>query len=214
MGTKHANRIGLAEQIKIADWLKANWESRVVKNAMSANECANTIANECGIAKLTDGNVRGVMQRLFPQWDFMHAATNPDIPGTANANIAGRLEAIEQQQAEWNKWLEKFGKAREGITDNLHQDFKNLYEEMRQWSECFDKKLGDIRENVIKQIQEQVKELAEAIVRMNSRLAHAEKEFGIKPMTSFLPPSGSKPVDNSAKNVSGYAGPTPHIKPR
>lgn len=166
------NRIGLAEQVKVGEWLRENWESRVIKNAMSVGEVADTIAKDKGIPKLTPGNVRGVMKELFPQWNFIHAADNPDLPGMANARLSERLNDVENQQAEWNKWLDQWGKSRELITENLL--------------------------TLHNQLEEKVKELEAAIVRMNGRLANLEKELGVKPMTSFLPPEVSKvpPVHN------------------
>jgi hypothetical protein len=113
----------LADQVKAVDWLKENWETRVLPEKLSSQEIVDAIASEKGVPKITKGNLQTIMGNVFPQWTL-------PLP-----RLGSRFSAT---------------------------DFDEL---------C--RRVSDMDEK-----------LAAAL----DRIAHLEKEFGVKPMTAFLPP--------------------------
>ena len=119
------NVLKLPDNIKVVEWLRENWEKRVQANRMTAQDIADAVSQEKGIEKVTQGNIYGVLDAVFPQWKL------PRIPKHLNVDARdfdARITKLEQQN-----------------------DF-----------------------------------LASKLEALMSEIDHLKKEFGVKPMTSFL----------------------------
>ncbi len=89
---KSNNVLHLTDTLKVVDWLRENWEKRVQANKMTAQDIADAVAKEKGIEKVTMGNVYGILEKVFPQWQL------PRVPKHLNVdarNIDDRLAKIE-----------------------------------------------------------------------------------------------------------------------
>lgn len=118
MGKANANRLGLNDQLKIVEWLKENWERRVIAEKLSATQVADITARELGIEKVTDGNIRGILLQCFPQWDFKHAMTPGGGIDTLR-NVITRVDELAHKLEEANR-----------IIDRLHDRIASLEREL------------------------------------------------------------------------------------
>ncbi len=65
---KQRNVLSLPDQLKVIEWLRENWDRRVIRDQMYAPEITDAIANEKGIEKIVTRNVLSIIKQVFPQW--------------------------------------------------------------------------------------------------------------------------------------------------
>ena len=103
---KTPNVLTLVEGIQLHDWMKENWEKKVKANKWTQEQTARRVSSELGF-HVTEGNIRKLLDTMFPQFNYMHAAPNSTNPIHSLKAKADRIEIVEKKMEELENKIKK-----------------------------------------------------------------------------------------------------------